>query len=572
MCAIKRMLVIWLLALLHVTVASPSFEQKCLAFRRDNRTIGAKLNVLQYVAAGTNLTFPDNDASCARASQKVSVDLCRITLEIKTSRISNISFEAWFPENWSGRFLATGNGGIDGCIKYEDLAYGALNGFATVGANNGHNGTGGAAFLNNPQMVVDFAYRSLHKTVETGKALSQQFYQSNYTKSYYLGCSLGGRQGVSSAEKFPKDFDGIVAGAPGVDFNSLYAWRAHFFSITGPKASPNFIPATAWRGWIHDEVLRQCDTIDKVKDGIIEDPSLCNFDPSTLLCDRNKTSQCLNQQQVQQLQTIFSPYTYENGDLIYPAMQPGSEIHAVDRLYDGTPFGPSNDWFKYVVYNEPSWNASTFDLDDVRAAQTLNPGDIRTFPSSLSGFRDRGAKLLMYHGQQDNQISSFNTPRFYEHLRGNASYAAMDEWVRFFRISGMFHCSTGPGAWVLGQGGEASQAGIAFDPQHNVLSAMVNWVEKGVAPEYIEGTKFVNDTVSGGVDFTKRHCKYPARNVFIGGDDKLPGSWECQVPNTTVASKTMTTITSGGALLSAGWSLLSFNFSLVCLSTLLVFT
>lgn len=116
--AIQRVLAVWLLALLHVTVASPGFEQKCLAFKPGNRTIGARLNVLQYVAAGTNLTFPDNDVSCARASQKVYVDLCRITLEIPTSRTSNISFEAWFPENWSGRFLATGNGGIDGC-KYS---------------------------------------------------------------------------------------------------------------------------------------------------------------------------------------------------------------------------------------------------------------------------------------------------------------------------------------------------------------------------------------------------------------------------------------------------------------------
>ena len=119
MCAVQRMLVIWLLALSHVAVASAGFEQKCLAFRPDNRTIGVKLNVLQYVTAGTNLTFPDNDASCNRASQKVSVDLCRITLEIRTSRTSNISFEAWFPENWSGRFLATGNGGIDGCEYFD---------------------------------------------------------------------------------------------------------------------------------------------------------------------------------------------------------------------------------------------------------------------------------------------------------------------------------------------------------------------------------------------------------------------------------------------------------------------
>ena len=369
----------------------------------------------------------------------------------------------------------------------------------------------------------------LHMGVNTGKALSGKFYERDYTKSYYLGCSLGGRQGIKSAEKFPDDFDGIVAGAPGVDFNNLISWRARFFTITGLLTGSNFIPKIAWQTWIHDEVLRQCDTIDKVKDGIIEDPTLCKFNPSMLLCGRNTTGNCLNEHQVQQLQTIFSDYRFPNGELIFPAMQPGSEFNAVDKLYAGAPFAYSDDWFKYVVYNDPTWNASEFGLDDVRAAEDLNPGDIRSYPSSLPGFKQNSGKLLMYHGQQDNQITSFNTNRFYEHLRGNSSYEDMDEWTRFFRISGMFHCSTGPGAWVLGQGGNAAQAGIPFDAKHNVLAAMVDWVEKGVAPEYIEGTKFVNDTVKSGVSFTRKHCKYPARNTFVGGDYRKPESWECKL-------------------------------------------
>jgi feruloyl esterase len=168
------------LALVPFAVASSAFEKKCLSFEPEKYIKDATRNVLQHVPAGTKLTFSDNDATCGRTNQVVSVDLCRMTLEIKTSRISKISFEAWFPEDWSGRFLATGNGGIDGCkcqvilerlalyqiltattgIKYEDIAYGSSNGFATVGANNGHNGTTGVAFLDNPEMVVDFAWRS----------------------------------------------------------------------------------------------------------------------------------------------------------------------------------------------------------------------------------------------------------------------------------------------------------------------------------------------------------------------------------------------------------------------------
>ncbi|KAF2742817.1 tannase and feruloyl esterase [Sporormia fimetaria CBS 119925] len=505
-----------------------AFQKKCLSFKPESLVKGATRNVLEFVPAGTILSFPDNDPTCNRGSQLVSRDLCRIALNIETSGSSSITFEAWLPDDWSGRFLATGNGGIDGCIKYEDLAYGSANAFATVGANNGKNGTSGEPFFNNPGTVIDFAWRSLHTSVEAGKKLSKHFFKEDYTKSYYLGCSLGGRQGIKSAEKFPGDFDGIVAGAPAVDFNNLVSWRARFFTITGHEDSLNFIPAEAWKTWIHDEVIRQCDTLDKAADGIIEDASKCHFDPSTLLCSAGKTEKCLNMDQLQQLNTIFADYTFPSGELIFPAMQPGSEVNAIEKLYAGTPFGYSDDWFKYVVHNDPTWDASTFDLDDVRAAERLNPGDIRTYPSSLPPFERRGGKLLMYHGQQDNQITTLNTDRFFKRLQGRRSQASMDEWVRYFRISGMNHCNSGPGAWVLGQGGNAAQKGIGFDRERNVLKAMVDWVEKGVAPEFLEGTKFVTDNVELGVDFTRRHCMFPKSNVFVGNDVKDAGSWNCQ--------------------------------------------
>jgi feruloyl esterase len=159
------------------------------------------------------------------------------------------------------------------------------------------------------------------------------------------------------------------------------------------------------------------------------------------------------------------------------------------------------------VYNDPSWNPSEYSFADARAAEALNPANIRSYPSALPGFEGHGGKLLIFHGQQDTQITSFNSIRFYKHLQGQRTYVDMNEWVRFFRVSGTNHCSGGPGAWVLGQGGNAAAAGIPFERTKNVLRAVVDWVEQGVAPEYMEGTKFVNDTVSLGVDFTRRHCR-----------------------------------------------------------------
>lgn len=182
----------------------------------------------------------------------------------------------------------------------------------------------------------------LHTSVRTGKKLMQSFYGKAHDKSYYLGCSLGGGQGIQAVEKFPGDFDGIVAGSPALDFNNLASWRASFFPITGAVDSPDFISASTWTTLIHNEILKQCDGIDGVLDGIIEDPNLCDFHPETLLCiDTSRETDCLTSTQVDKVRKIFSPLYTDDGKLIYPAMQPGSEIMAVTKLYAGKPFSYS---------------------------------------------------------------------------------------------------------------------------------------------------------------------------------------------------------------------------------------
>jgi len=179
--------------------------------------------------------------------------------------------------------------------------------------------------------------------VLAGKQLTKLFYNRDYDKSYFLGCSLGGRQGIDSADKFPDDFDGIVAGSPALDFNNLISWRARFFTITGSNSvnSSNFITPSIWISLIHEEVLRQCDGLDGVIDGIVEDPTRCNFCPETLLCTNGTSKNCLTSIQVDMVREIFSPFYDTHGNLIYPAMQPGSEVLAVQKLYAGKPFSYS---------------------------------------------------------------------------------------------------------------------------------------------------------------------------------------------------------------------------------------
>lgn len=177
---------------------------------------GVHVNFAEHIPSGTNISLPQNYnlSTCGYESQVVSNDICRVAMYVTTSYRSGITLEAWLPTNWTGRFLSTGNGGVDGCIQYPDLAYAASFGFATVGANNGHNGTSGYAFYKNPDVVHDFVERSLHTGVVIGKEVTKQYYGAAHKKSYYLGCSTGGRQGFKAVQSYPDDFDGVLAGAP----------------------------------------------------------------------------------------------------------------------------------------------------------------------------------------------------------------------------------------------------------------------------------------------------------------------------------------------------------------------
>ncbi|THV02285.1 tannase and feruloyl esterase [Dendrothele bispora CBS 962.96] len=488
----------------------------------------------QLVLAGTNLTFPNSAPSCNRPSQVVEADICRVVMNVGTSDRSGIRFEAWFPREWSGRFLSTGNGGLGGCIQYEDMAYGSLLGFATVGANNGHDGDTGAPFLNNSEVLKDYAFRSLHTGVVIGKNLTHTFYGSPHNKSYYLGCSTGGREGLKSVQDFPEDFDGIVAGAPAADFNNLIAWMGHFLNVTGNATAERFLPPAQWISLVHPDVLDQCDEIDGVKDGVIEDPNLCKYDPSGLVCSEGKNQTdggCVTEAQAEMIKQVFEPF-FLQGELAFPRMQPGTENLPI--FYTGQMFMYPRDWLQFVVHSDPSFDVNTASDQDWILTRDLDPFNISTWSGDLSVFRDREGKLLTYHGQADDVITPINSERYYERVSEtmNLDSTDLDEFYRFFRISGMLHCSGGVGAWEIGQnlaGAGGSIDHLNLDPESNVLMAMVRWVEEGVAPNAVLGTKFVNDTVDEGAQFARKHCKYPLRNTYDGvGDPNLKESWSCE--------------------------------------------
>ncbi|WAO87460.1 Carboxylic ester hydrolase [Fusarium falciforme] len=518
---------LFLLSCLGQPVQATEFQQQCSKLAKSLRIPNANLTQSEFVAVNTTLSFPNVDPSCGRASQLVGADLCRVTLQVATSTRSGIKMEAWLPQNWTGRFLSTGNGGLGGCIQYEDMDYASSLGFATVGTNNGHDGQEGKDFLNNPDVIEDFAYRALHTGVVLGKDISKAFYGKPHTKSYYLGCSTGGRQGWKEIQSFPEDFDGVVAGAPAFSFNNLTSWSCHFLPLTGEAGAETFIPFDMWPT-IHQDILDQCDDLDGAKDGILESPDLCDYDPSGLLCQDGETSNCLTSTQVKTLRSIYAPLMAADGSLVHPRMQPGAELTGASAMYfTGKPFF-SADWFRYVVFNDSDWDPLSLKPEDYDLASALNPFNIETWQGDLSAFQKRGGKVLHYHGLVDGVITSDNSPRYYEHVSRtmNLSSAELDDFYRYFRISGMAHCSGGPGATFIGN---QAKSMASLDPRENVLMAMVNWVEQGEAPDAILGTAYVNGTKEAGVDYKRWHCRWPRRNVYKGeGDVKDENSWECK--------------------------------------------
>ncbi|KAJ6592093.1 tannase and feruloyl esterase-domain-containing protein [Mycena vulgaris] len=271
-------------------LADPSI--KCLALQHNLHLENTTILNVAYIAAPTNVTTP---GICQSSAAVTATPLCHVQFVINTTSTSAVHAEAWLPDTWFGRFLGLGNGGLGGCIDYANLDYGSSLHFAAVGSDNGHDGGGGAdrgdtmQFLNHPKVINDFAFRAVHVEAVIGKQIMHAYYGTAATKSYYLGCSTGGRQSTQAALKFPGDFDGIVAGAPATDFNHLIAWQGILSHYVGAPInssvapSPKFLPCALW-AVVSEEILRQCDALDGVVDRIITEPDACDFHPEAIQC------------------------------------------------------------------------------------------------------------------------------------------------------------------------------------------------------------------------------------------------------------------------------------------------
>jgi feruloyl esterase len=443
---------------------------------------------------------------------------CRITGVITPSSDSYIRFEVWLPEsNWNGKYLGVGNGGFAGVIGYQSMANNVNQGYATAATDTGHQGEAADASwaFHHPEKIIDFGYRGVHLTTTNAKALVKEFYQKSPAHSYFSSCSDGGREALMEAQRFPSDFDGILAGAPANYWTHLVA---NGIGVSQSLVSPEGYISSLKIPAIHKAALAACDAQDGVKDGIINDPSRCRFDPSVLLCKGVESVSCLTAPQIQSLRALYGGSKDSQGKSIFPGYMPGSEDgwgQWVIGIGPGGSFGYVylENYFRYMVFDDPRWNILNATISDaIRRADEKTAQALNATNPDLRPFQSRGGKLILYHGWNDQAISPLNTIRYYKAVEKTMGDRTASEFVRLYMVPSMQHCGGGPGPNAFGQSGPAKASG----PDSNVFSALEQWVENGKAPMQITATKYAEDISSKGVVMTRPLCPYPELAKFKG--------------------------------------------------------
>ena len=421
---------------------------------------------------------------------------CRVAAMLTPSRDSDITIEVWLPsQNWNGKVQAVGNGAWNGFISYLAMADALRRGYAVSATDTGHAGPGASFGLGHPEKVTDFASRAVHEMTVAAKAMVAAHYGTPAHRSYWVGCSAGGRQGLKAAQMFPADFDGIVAGAPGLDWSGRSAQAVRVVQATAPPES-RLTPAALQT--LHAAVVTACDAHDGVTDGLIAKPAACTFDPATLVCKGGSAnSACLTAAQAATARLIYSPIASPASPREIPGLARGSELGWTDRGWSLSARASGLDHFRYLVFADPKWDVSQFTLatDIARLSEGVQ-ASIDARDANLKPFFDRGGKLLQYHGWSDPQITPLASVAYYERVAAaNGGAAKIDKSYRLFMAPGMAHCADGEGP-------------SDFDE----LAALEAWVESGQAPDAILATQ-VRD---GRVDRTRPLCPYPQVASYTG--------------------------------------------------------
>jgi feruloyl esterase len=456
-------------------------------------TLATQIPAGAFTPAGTNRALPDLPA------------FCRVAATLKPTPDSEIKVEVWMPiTGWNGKFIAVGSGGWGGSIDYAHMADVLRRGYATSATDDGHTGPSASFIVGHPEKLVDFAYRSEHEMTVEAKALIRAFYGRDARYAYWDGCSGGGREGLLQASRYPDEFDGIIAGDPAnIHRNAWALWLANKTF----KDPADYIPPAKYP-MIHRAVLDACDANDGLKDGLIDNPETCHVDFKSLQCKTGDGPDCLTPRQQQTAQTIISPATDAHGNVLFPRLEPGTELRWARLASGPAPADLFLDEFRYVVYQNPDWDWRTFDLErDAARAHAVDQG-VDELDPHLAAFAKHGGKLFLYHGWADQQVAPGSSIAFYQSVVENVPQPS--NWVRLFMLPGMAHCSGGEGPDTFDQ-----------------ISVMEQWVEQGKVPEAI-----VASHASGGkIDRTRPICAYPQTAHYNGtGSIDEASNFTCRAP------------------------------------------
>ncbi|WP_263383605.1 tannase/feruloyl esterase family alpha/beta hydrolase [Granulicella arctica] len=458
-------------------------------------TLTKVLGAGSFTPAGTTNTFQNLPA------------FCRVAVELRPTQDSDIRIEVWLPTaSWNGKYIAVGSGGWGGSLSYGDMAEALRRGYATSATDDGHSGPSASFVVGHPEKLIDFAYRAEHEMAVEAKALIHAFYGRDPRYSLWDGCSGGGREGLLQASRYPEEFDGIIAGDPADIRRNSWALELAAQTIKDPEAN---IPPTKYP-MIHQAVLDACDAKDGLKDGLIEAPESCHVDFKRLQCKAADSPDCLTARQVQTAQMITSPVATKTGKVLFPRVEPGTELRW-SRIAGGPqPADLFLDEFRYVVYQDPSWDWRSFDLERDSAKAHAIDKDVDELSPDLTAFAKHGGKLLLYHGWADQQVAPGFSVDFYKAvLDASGGPEQTSNWVRLFMAPGMAHCSGGEGP-------------DTFDK----ISAMEQWVEQGMAPAQIVAAH----QTGGKIDRTRPLCPYPQIAHYNGtGNIDASSNFSCRL-------------------------------------------
>jgi feruloyl esterase len=457
---------------------------------------------------------------------------CRVTVVMKPSPDSNVNVELWMPrQNWNGRFLGNGSGGGGGAILYfSGLVEGLKRGFASAITDLGTAPDPNQA-VDHPERWRDFGYRANHEMTVAGKALVNAYYKTTPRTSIFQGCSTGGQQALSIAQRYPDDYNGIIAGAPANNRTHLHTmFVSNLQALTAPGAQLS----QGKLNMITGKVVAACAGKDggAPTDTYLTDPRRCNFDPDTLpMCSGADNDTCLTAPQLAALKTAWKgPLNPRTGERIFTGLPLGSESMVFGLAFQGDAVAwPPQQFYMFKWALGASWNYSTFDFDhdmdavDARLASIMNAND-----TDLTRFKAAGGKLMMFNGTADPGVPYQSPLEYYERViqAQGGDLSAVQNFFRYYMVPGMGHCSSITGGPGVGDFGQPYSPYVAKDQAHDMLLKLVDWVENKNVPDSIIATRYA-DAAGTTAAMERPICTYPKVSTYQGGDATKVSSFQC---------------------------------------------